>query len=1159
MMDQPLNEVKENEPEEEEELNEELKNKRYFISDRVIDQYVLNVKKLMIPNPFDIKYRKSIFHKYFIGSIQDVKLDCSRQELLSRLQQQLETGIYHFSFTDVDSLFKCIFYDLPNDEVFLSKPELMDHLFFIMNIFMFRFYDIAFPFFYNPRIDDNIFAHDDHFIINYFLKFSYRFHQKSVSSDKPYLNLLYEDGSMLTILNFLFDLYKKGDNLEILSDCIYKMVRWVDCQFLRDYLTKKHFFDKGNAIFINQSNNSIYRMEFPISFFLNYFQFNFPQLSTTFLRINSSGNNDNNEDLETKNEFSERSFEAINEMQIYNYLYTYLSSFIDQLIREGRLLNTQNPLSDGQSLAIDNQMNFYPEKAKDSTLYDILDLLEMMFRFIDDSEVPSCVLDFTPIILSLIKVIPGLFVSDWQKFPMLLFDYYRDIENRLNYDLLKETMIEAALNRITGNYVLTDDYNFISNMFTSDKKDSSIKKAKEISLTEINRSSINHFIQSLISNNSKYDPVCTPDEIIKSIHLEQVQDIKEWFYSIIKEVNEDKTRKDLIAKSILEYGYKTDDPDFIKMILYVFKVTKFTKEQYKLLNDNGFIGDLINLILKIPNLSENEDLNINLKHVVKFFNLFAKSKVPISDKLIEESYSIIMESGELFKIKLFSILLTSGNEERHKKYTDMIVNEIISNVMENSQGQIDDQSIQHLISISPLLSTFNFQKSEELFSLLKNSIDYINAYEEKEDDNFIIIDSNSPISDEIMKFESILDQFRVSLVLAMTHSFGFAAQPEYINLIEGLLDKYGMCIEVLNVISIIIGYISNSIGNKDIDDQLNETNKILFRTLKILLSHTKEGPEALELPVQIEKPKIDPKEEVEMKKRRQEEEKYRRKQFIKGNDCIINFALGPLSYEKHVNSLKKGFDSYDDDFMMRDDDDDEDGGMEANDYGNDDDDQMIEFNNCYYTYKMHGKPNESEEFSYIVNPGEYVKYTQHSKNSFSNVCNNFVRNMANYSISLLINYGLRNNPIDLIKHIVLIALRNGLISYDKFKDLLIYMSTVEEFYEGEEDINNWILACAQHATVLMISMNRPMKPFKKDINSPKLIRSNKTDQLKNIFIFFYKMNQNAPGCLSQEIIELMFNHNQDQIDNFIDFINSDEADMESKLDDIFRQGPPSAP
>ena len=182
--------------------------------------------------------------------------------------------------------------------------------------------------------------------------------------------------------------------------------------------------------------------------------------------------------------------------------------------------------------------------------------------------------------------------------------------------------------------------------------------------------------------------------------------------------------------------------------------------------------------------------------------------------------------------------------------------------------------------------------------------------------------------------------------------------------------------------------------------------------------------------------------------------------------------------------------------------------------------------------------------------GYSLKYKQNNKHDFEHqsifTVNLFIRNITNYVINMLKILGIKPETINLFKQIIMISIKNGLIQVPTLETFLNFVTANPDFFTNEEETKNWISGLVERSSVLM-SSSRSEKS-----ESIKLEIGNKKDQLKLIFRFFYNMNQKIfPGCLTDELIELMFKNSSFSQESFLEFINSDEAEMDTSLNEFF--------
>ena len=128
----------------------------------------------------------------------------------------------------------------------------------------------------------------------------------------------------------------------------------------------------------------------------------------------------------------------------------------------------------------------------------------------------------------------------------------------------------------------------------------------------------------------------------------------------------------------------------------------------------------------------------------------------------------------------------------------------------------------------------------------------------------------------------------------------------------------------------------------------------------------------------------------------------------------------------------------------------------------------------------------------------------------------------------------------------MISIKNGLIQVPALDAFLKFVTANPDFFINDEEINYWISGLVERSIFLMISSRSPEKD-----EAAKLEIGDKKEQLKLIFFFFYNMNQTIfPGCLTEELIDVMFKYSPFSQELFLMFINSDEADVDIRLNEF---------
>lgn len=1064
----------------------------------------------------------SIFHKFFLSSIFNVKKEESRFILLKFFRKQLEFEVDHISLNDIDDLYQCVFIKLPNFEGFRTNTNLMDLLLLIMNLFIMRFYYFAFPFFYNTKIEDNLFSHNDpFFIVKYFLKFGYflktnhtRNKLKSNFSEyqTKYLDLLKNDGSLINIMDYLFDLYSNGFDFENVSNCIYQIIEFIDYRFTYEYLQRKKIYGDFTAIFFNEKNNSLVRMNFPIAFFINFFHTNYSEVQYT-KQFFYFGKKDS-QNIEKKKDISQNIIQKISEFKIQNYLESFLGSYIDQLIREGRLLNTKNPFPTPQPTEGSFTVKYFPERTNDDDIMNMFNLFFLIFKTINEAQYPTCIIDFIPIITAAYKIIPGIFFDDYKNWTLSLFEYLQTMQLP-QLDAFKNCLLESVYNRLVGNYRLSENIQKSTFYSILPLQTNKIQNLQHL-LQKVNRYSISLFIQRFYSINHSH--FFSPIEFLQLTHLPNVQSINELIKVMIKVMKKDSKQKKIAFSTFLYYLNFSTDPILIKSYLKLFFILELNNDDYQKFNHCEFIINYINLFLNEPKV-----INIiTHQQIFKFCQLTGKYVID-NVQFIENCFKKVFESGDLFQLKIISIIINFGTEYYYQRFTEQIANFIKIQTDHFAQGTPDNEIIRTIISLSPYLISFDFRDNDNIFNLIKNCIAYLNTINQNQNkQELMTLDDFHDKNESCLKFDDMIDQIKANLTFSLTNSFGFCAQQEISQILPYFLNKYGMCIEVLYFLANIIGYLVPFINIQNFPDQLNEINDIIFKIMQILIEN-----DQMEIKTNVhEDDRSNYNNDFDSCiKRMKNQEK------INPNQEIHHyFALSPIGYEFKISQSSSSY--YDQRYKNR-----------------TTQDNVSIIKDCFYSYKMRGTKVNDHFVNSIEEPYLYRKIKSEICDRAKYTVNLFIRNISEYSISLLNRYGIKPKTINLYKQIILFAFKNGLIRVEFIDVLFQFIISEDGFLIDEREVKFWVEEAIARASILMISSLQSEKK-----SSEELEIGTAEEHLKKIYIFLYRTNRIYFGCVSDQLISVMFQNNNFcnySFEKFMNFINSGEDNMDENLRLIF--------
>ena len=1155
----------------------------------------------------DEKCKKSIFHLFFLKSIFNVKESKSRFVLLKKLQIQFDQGVYHVPLSDVDRIYECLFWKLPNYEPIKNDPESEDLLYLLMNIFMLRFYYYAFPHFYQIKTEDNIFTHDPSFIIKYFNKFSYQFKfRKPSDNNDPYMNLIKNDGSLTNIFNKLFEIYLARINFDDVANCIYQLMDIIDHKFLYHYLSQKNFFDKAQACFVNPVNNSVFRMNFIISFYKNFFTNNYKPLK---YRIVFTNEEISEEEREEKKAISVNLIQDIKNLKVFDYLRSFLSSYIDQLIIKKRLIDIPNPLNSGQDPQI--YSSFYPENPNDDDIMDIYTLFTLMFRTIYDpkydQEYETCVEDFYEIIASVYMIIPDIFTSAACTWSTTLLDFTR-YKNENTFGFFIEGFINSVRSRIYGKFLF--DENIKKTRYFNARIDED--NPPDVLFRNLYKISASSLLGCLFP--MRKDEFISPFNFLENLNFKEQQPVQDLLDILLKLSKTSSYPKHLFTTCFLYYNWIFEMPSiesFIKTYFNLFFSIRpnLNQRDYVEIEKLNIFHNFIKFFLTFPGVTN----IIQSQQIFKFCE--SVEKYVTNPNFITEMGNIAISSNDLFKLKIITLLLKTKPDEVYTQFSDQVIKKVIDeSIGVNPEETGSIELVQRIISISPFLVSIPFKDNMQIFDLLRNCIGYLNSLEQNSNKVEIIQLEEKKQSKDT--FKDIYDQAKINLTYSLTNSFGFKSSADYISLISFLIQKYGMCFEVLNVISNIIGYLIDYIGSQgNLSNEIQATNDFIFQMMRIFIEN---HPKEIHPPNEEADPPQQPEKGEKSKGRRYK-------------SVVFHFALFPVGYDNIIGSSRyknkflnkkgrKGEKRHNDIEQPNEDDNTNNNDEIDEDHQSEDDEeiersnQMMQFwrnkeripseqrlhdermqyehlrhdermqyehllhdERMQYEHLLHDERMQYDRAAYDEKCGcssvDDIQYVNNCFLSYENekkqcddhfgfniphyspsenlrqravrTVNFFTRNIAGYLITLILKFGIKPDTIAFFKQVIFNAYKNGLIRSIWLSNFFPFITNDQSFLSTDEDINEWIKASIARISILMSSADKSQS---EQSNIYEI--GTRSDQIKLIFHFLHKINVVSPGSINDNVIIFMADHTKCKKDDLYNFFRSDEADIDDNIQKI---------
>lgn len=472
---------------------------------------------------------------------------------------------------------------------------------------------------------------------------------------------------------------------------------------------------------------------------------------------------------------------------LFEFIKKILFIYTERLISEGRLINIQNPFKYDQINIQLDSYKFYPEKVDDT---EILNLLYITFNKSFDDKIKD---DYYQIFLPIFKLIPGLITIDHSRPAEILFNYFQMSDSK-NFDLLKSIFFEAIQDRIIGNY----KFNFgpIMHFFNTDQEDK-------------NQSSmIFSYIKVLLE-------FISPSEFFEKLQYNDIEDSFKLFNIIIR--NKNYMHINIVPDLLFHYKEYATRPEIVS------KYIKALIDQNQRFDSNfrEIIEKIMLFIINDPKITEKVDSSL----LIPFFERNKHINCDVSS--FESSLHNFIENFDSFKVQLIFILLSDNDSEIFNEYLNKSCQCLCDKLLKLEV--LDEKVFQFIITFSPFLSTFKIG-DRRIVDKIKSCISYAN---EKQEVNVI----NCNHSEEKV-FDNSAFKANFYLICFLTKNFGFDIHEEYLSFISKFMNKYGMCIEVLFVISRIIELLIPFIDNQKItNEELLKTNKI-FEFVQILIDNS---------------------------------------------------------------------------------------------------------------------------------------------------------------------------------------------------------------------------------------------------------------------------------------------------------------------------------
>lgn len=883
----------------------------FLITDELIEEWTNYTNN-------QLKYRPSIFHKYFMTSFLQVHEQKSRLFLIDNLLSQFNS-LYHFPISDCDDLFIFLFNDLPSNSNYMSSNDIRVKIFQSMNYFMKSFYKYGFSFIYRPNSYQNsIFSQDLPFIIEYFLVFSDLLRLNSQNSFSEYVSILLEDRSINNILNYLYDLYVNGIEFRNVKSILNNLFNSPISPSLFQFIEVHNLFN-GCGYVINENQKIVLRLSFILE--------SLPLL------------------LESKILQPQRESicAVIEEMKIVEFIHSYFNNYLQELIMNKAYSNSSFEMIDFHGCQIISDT--LPET---DCLYQTITSL---FQLFEKFHVEDLILLFSDISIQLIL-------------------FHRCLSSPIRSLIIKIFQL-----------LLNDDEQFASNRMKMIEIGHSLLKRQFESVEQMKHSLQSFFV--LLFHQSKNEfLICEPIDFFNTLpdDLDLHYKLLDVIYNSVKNLS---YRRQIVYILHILQKYS---PSINHFLVFIFRFVNLLNKSDISKIPEELIGTIHHLFFILFNELP-EDISEN--DVIHFCSIY--SDVLIDFPKLDQLAFDAIQSSNPWKIQSLSSIYLK-DKQRYQSFSQKVFELVREFVNSGKEGV----TIDHIILTSPLLITTKFPN---VFQNLGHQ--WIDQLFELTDKHY---DINMLQNDEF--HIDLIDQTIMNIVYALLNSYGFEEIETTFRIFDRIFKQYGMCIEILNLLSKILGFLIPYITCETTMDRINECNAALAPIVIPLISNTNNSFK-LTLENDI-------------------------------NNPTIIFSLCPLIKEyfnflPNVTSLINGSNS-------------------------------SPFN-CFYSYKFHGESLADFEFSFRIKKSHKPLLV----GSFIKICTKFVENIALYGINVVNHFHVIDQFYDdCLDYLIHYAISHGLFNengLNLFLNMALgFASDTDVSFDKVEKCINCLIKCINVVT-----------------------------------------------------------------------------------------------
>lgn len=747
-----------------------------------------------------------------------------------------------------------------------------------------------------------------------------------------YIQTLYQDGSLLTILTYLYSHFLT-DFSTIISNSLSNLLQSIDINIIIQFLTTANEFQFGTAITTH-------------GFF---YSFLIPFYSRLFSNL---GN-------ETQPE------EFLIEIDKFKFI-PYLNSFIDNYI------------------LIFQEDDWNSHNVHNKDLLDILNIFTSHYKDLFEFNLHFDL--FIEIIAKIISISDGLYQHQIEWIHQLISFLIQE-EKSDELDLLKQFVISGIVNRVQHHskfLLITPKQEYI-----------------------LNPNFYFEFIFELVS----------PMELLDQISIQKVEDINIFIGLLMSYIHIKKDDASLLIMNTIQYYHELFHENCLFSSFWeLFVCLKYNQSEFIEISKSPLLDEMTQILFE----NQQTDFPVQTETIFEFCELFGQFIV--NQPYLKEILTIGSTSHDIVLIKAVLIIIQTANKTTSNEF----LHQLIHHMNELTPNE------ELILMFSPYLIDFNFMNNYEIWELIKKWIELIKPLSLKNEESLPL------------EFDDKFIQIQFCLINFLSKNFGFSSCDYYLDFIKFILDKYGMCIETLNVLSIIIGNLIHFVHQQLFPVQMKLTNEMIYSITSKLIENLTSN--------QLKKSFDIPK-----------------------DSYILMFTF--------LDNVLSDFD-YEEDLF-----------------------EFCNCKHSYlYSFYMNGQ-NIGHKFHYLVNLNEESQFlvSREKKLMFHNIATcvsqSFIRNLAIYSIMLLDKFGFDEFYVS-SKLIIKFAIRNSLLPSESLEMFLNALSK-DLLNRNDDEIQFWINELTQRVSSLI----NLRKAFNLELIVDRILqamekKNENVDELKCIASFF---------------------------------------------------------